>query len=160
MNHEVIIYIITSITLVSTFGLMLTRDNQEIVKKSLVINMAMSCLLVVVGEVLIFLLLALFNFFIFTLASVAALEEAEQVSPQEPMLDIPLVLIILVIAGMTIICVFQNVDFLNIDLLFAKDSLDTIKSGINFFSYSELVIVVAIVFLTGILFFNTRMPNK
>ena len=65
MNYDVIIYIITAITLVSTFGLMLTRDNQEIVKKSLVINMAMSCLLVVVGEVLVFLLLALFNFFIF-----------------------------------------------------------------------------------------------
>ena len=61
---------------------------------------------------------------------------------------------------MTIICVFQNVDFLNIDLLFAKNSFDAIKAEINFFSYGELVAVVVMVFLTGILFFNTRMPSK
>ena len=146
------------IALICTFGFLLTKDNQGIVRKAFLINVIMSCFLMLVGETVIFLSLILLNFFIFLMASVAALEELEKESFQEPIVDIPTVIVILIIVGITAISIFQNIDFLNVSDI---DSFQFKQvKMIDFTKYADLVSIIFVVFISVILFFNTRALKK
>ena len=158
MNHNNIVYIMAGVGLVSTFSLLLTRDNENIVKMAFIVSIIMSCFLMLVSELTIFISLIFFNFFIFFITSVAALKEPEKKSLQEPLEDIPTIVAILVIVGMVIISIFQNIDFLKVEqVIFFQPGGDDM---IDFIGYTDLISVVFVVFISVVLFFNTRVLKK
>ena len=148
----------TAMALVCSFSFLLIRSNEGIVKMAFIINIIMSGFLILIGELAIFLSLVFFNFLIFFIASIAALEEPEDKSFQDPVIDIPVIIIMLIIVGMAIISIFQNLDFLKIreiDFSYFKSS-----NVINFSQYADIVSIIFIVFISVILFFNSKVLKK
>ena len=158
MEFSKIIYVMATIAIICAFSFMLTRNNEVIVKMAFIINIIMSCFLILIGEIAIFLPLAFLNFFIFFVANITALNESEKVSFQEPIIDIPTVIAVLIIIGMIAINVFQDIDFLNIESvkLFNLPK----ENSINFFPYADLISIIFVVFTSAVLFFNTKVTKK
>ena len=158
MDYNKIIYLMALISLICTFSFLLTRDNERVVKMAFVINILTSCPLMLVGEIYIFLSLAFLNFFIFFIAKIAALGASEKISSQEPYIDLPIIVIVLIIVGMAVISIFQNVDYLNIGRINA--SWDGPVKSIDFHNYTDIIVVIFVVSMSAILFFNMRVLRK
>ena len=157
MDNKVI-YIMACVALIFTFDFLLTKDNQKIVRRAFAINIIMSCFLILLGEIVLFLSLIILNFFIFLMSSIAALEESEKESFQEPVIDIPVLIIVLIIIGIVVIGTFQNIDFLNIGSI-DYFRLKQIKM-IDFSKYVDLIAAIFVAFISMILFFNTKYFKK
>ena len=158
MGNDKVIYIMACVALVFTFDFLLTKDNQKIVRRAFVINIMMSCFLMLLGEVTLFLSLIILNFFIFLMSSIAALEESEKESFQEPGVDIPVLIVVLIIVGIVVISTFQSIDFLN---AWNVDSIQFKQIGmVDFGKYVDLISVIFVVFISTILFFNTGTMKK
>ena len=157
MDNKVI-YIMACVALIFTFDFLLTKDNQKIVRRAFAINIIMSCFLILLGEIVLFLSLIILNFFIFLMSSIAALEESEKESFQEPVIDIPVLIIVLIIIGIVVIGTFQNIDFLNIGSI-DYFRLKQIKM-IDFSKYVDLIAAIFVAFISMILFFNTKSFKK
>lgn len=158
MSQDSIIYIMAFAALVCTFSFLLTRNNEGIVKMAFVINFIMSCFLMLIGEMAIFLSIVFLNFFVFLIANIAALKESEKRSFQKPAIDIPVIIIMLVVAGMAVISIFQNIDFL--DLTKIEIQRERSARVIDFKEYIDLVSIIFVVFISVILFFSMRVLRR
>ena len=158
LNHSGLLYFLISLVMICTFSFLLTRSNEGIVRMAFVINIVMSCFLMLVGEMAIFLSLIFLNFFVFFIANIAALKESEKRSFQEPAIDIPAIIIMLIVIGVTVITLVQNIDFLNISEL-KITMLESIDVA-DFREYIDLVSLIFIVFISVILFFNTKSVER
>ena len=158
MEHSNIIYLMAIAALLCMFSFLLTKDNENIARMAFIINIMMSCFLMLIGEMAIFLSLVFLNFLIFFMAKVSALEEAEKKSFQEPFIDIPVIIIIFIIVGLAAITIFQNIDFLRVGEI---ESFQLKAPGsIDFKKYADLISIIFVVFISVILFFNIRVLKK
>ena len=148
-------YIFGSTIIIFLFSFLLTKNNNQIVKKTFLINALTSFPLVLFGEITIFLALIFFNILIFIMGSISGFKEGEATSFQEPIIDIPISIVTLFIIGLVVIKVFQNIDYLEMMKVELDESISS--EMVNFKDYLDIIFILIAVFLSMILIFKRKV---
>lgn len=158
MNSDGFIYIIAVLVLFNILSFLLTNNGQEIVKKAIYINIFAAFILLVFGHYIPFLFIFFLNIFIFIILSISGFQESDIDSFQEPIVDIPLLFLILIIFGVVVIGIFENIDYLKTKN-FSSSRLNLMKI-VN--DYQDIMAAFLGVFLTCLvtLGMDTRYKDK
>ena len=150
------IYIIAGFVLFNILSFLLTNNSQEVVRKAIHVNVITASTVLIFGDYITFLFIFFLNIFIFITLSFSGFEASETNSFQEPWVDIPLLLLILVIFGVVVIGIFKNIDYLEIKDFF-NFNLDWIKVVRD---YQDLIAAFLIVLLVSVVTLNLKIEDE
>lgn len=150
MGNLIVENILFFLVVVLLFDFLLTRNNVNIVKRYLLVNLTVSLILIIIKSYIVFLFSLMFSIFFYLIAFMMSVEEKQKESPQNIIVDIGSIICLLLMFGFSGIVFYKNLDSPIVNELFKNTDLEFV----NRFNETSSQIIM-LIFLILILLIST-----